>query len=74
MQTSCVNVPDFYEKRQSPKIKIKEELLIATIDGEHKLRALIKQYLPRFIIDIYPVMEYLWQGAYIFHKEGHRKA
>ena len=45
---------------------------MALVDGEHKLRALIKQYLPWFviIIDIYHVMEYLWKGAHIFHKEG----
>jgi len=49
---------------------------VALVDGEHKLRALIKQYLPWFviIIDIYHVMEYLWKGAHVFHKEGSLEA
>lgn len=48
----------------------------ALVDGEHKLRKLIKIYLPWFviIIDIYHVMEYLWRGAHIFHKEGSEEA
>jgi hypothetical protein len=45
---------------------------VALVDGEHKLRELMKKYLPWFliIIDIYHVMEYLWKGAHVFHKEG----
>ena len=49
---------------------------VALVDGEHKLRELIKNYLPWFliIIDIYHVMEYLWKGAHIFYKEGSKEA
>lgn len=49
---------------------------VALVDGEHKLRELIKSYLPWFliIIDIYHVMEYLWKGAHIFYKEGSEEA
>jgi len=36
----------------------------------------MKKYLPWFliIIDIYHVMEYLWRGAHVFHKEGSPEA
>ena len=34
MQISCVDVPKFYEERQSPEAKIEEEILVATIDGK----------------------------------------
>lgn len=49
---------------------------VALVDGEHKLRKLLKIYLPWFliIIDIYHVMEYLWKGAQIFYKEGSAEA
>lgn len=49
---------------------------VALVDGEHKLRKLIKTYLPWFliIIDIYHVMEYLWKGAHIFYREGSEEA
>jgi hypothetical protein len=45
---------------------------VALVDGEHKLRKLMQKYLPWFlvIIDIYHVMEYLWKGAHVFHREG----
>jgi hypothetical protein len=49
---------------------------VALVDGEHKLRKLMKKYLPWFliIIDIYHVMEYLWKGAHVFHREGSPEA
>ena len=49
---------------------------MALVDGAHKLRQLMKKYLPWFliIIDIYHVMEYLWKGAHIFHREGSQEA
>lgn len=49
---------------------------VALVDGEHKLRQLMKKYLPWFliIIDIYHVMEYLWRGAHAFHREGSQEA
>lgn len=49
---------------------------VALVDGEHKLRQLMKKYLPWFliIIDIYHVMEYLWKGAHVFHREGSPEA
>lgn len=51
---------------------LKEKKAAALVDGEHKLRELMKKYLPWFliIIDIYHVMEYLWKGARVFHREG----
>ena len=49
---------------------------VALVDGEHKLRQLMKKHLPWFlvIIDIYHVMEYLWKGAHVFHREGSLEA
>ena len=54
----------------------KEKQCVALVDGEHKLRELFKIYLPWFtiIIDIYHVMEYLWKGAHVFHREGSAEA
>ncbi|MBF5058698.1 hypothetical protein NEPTK9_000197, partial [Candidatus Neptunochlamydia vexilliferae] len=48
----------------------REKQSVALVDGEHKLRNLLKTYLPWFtiIIDIFHVMEYLWMGAHIFFK------
>ncbi|MCP4652761.1 MAG: ISKra4 family transposase [Candidatus Omnitrophica bacterium] len=53
--------------KRDPK---REKPSVALVDGEHKLRKLIKKHLPWFtiIIDIYHVMEYLWKGAHIFHR------
>ena len=59
--------------KRDPK---KEKQGVALVDGEHKLRQLMKKYLPWFliIIDIYHVMEYLWKGAHVFYKEGSPEA
>ncbi len=59
--------------KRDPK---KEKQGVAIVDGEHKLRQLMKKHLPWFliIIDIYHVMEYLWRGAHVFHKEGSPEA
>lgn len=59
--------------KRDPK---KEKQGVAIVDGEHKLRQLMKKFLPWFviIIDIYHVMEYLWRGAHVFHKEGSSEA
>jgi hypothetical protein len=59
--------------KRDPK---KEKQGVAIVDGEHKLRQLMKKHLPWFliIIDIYHVMEYLWKGAHVFHKEGSPEA
>jgi hypothetical protein len=74
------------EGKESAFQRLKEEVTkrdptkkkhgVAIVDGEHKLRQLMKRYLPRFliIIDIYHVMEYLWRGAHVFHKEGSPEA
>jgi hypothetical protein len=45
-------------------------------DGERRLWALKKQYLPDAIgiLDLWHVMEYLWKGAHVFHPEGSEKA
>lgn len=60
-------------EKRDPK---KEKPSVALVDGEHKLRELIKTHLAWFmiIIDIYHVMEYLWKGAHVFHKEGSAEA
>ena len=49
----------------------KKKPSVALVDGEHKLRSLLKVHLPWFviIIDIYHVMEYLWDGAHVFFKK-----
>jgi hypothetical protein len=59
--------------KRDPK---KEKQGVALVDEEHKLRQLMKKYLPWFliIIDIYHVMEYLWRGVHVFHKEGSPEA
>lgn len=59
--------------KRDPK---KEKQGVALVDGEHKLRQLMKKHLPWFliIIDIYHVMEYLWKGAHVFYKEGSPEA
>jgi hypothetical protein len=74
------------EGKESGFQRLKEEVVkrdptqkkqgVALVDGEHKLRQLMKKYLPWFliIIDIYHVMEYLWRGAHIFHREGSSEA
>lgn len=60
-------------EKRDPK---REKSAVVLVDGEHKLRKLTKEYLPWFliIIDIYHVMEHLWWGAYIFHREGSQEA
>lgn len=72
--------------KESAFQRLKEEVIkrdpakkkqgVALVDGEHKLRQLMKKYLPWFliIIDIYHVMEYLWKGAHVFYKEGSPEA
>ena len=71
-ETAVQRLKKEIEKRD-PK---KEKQCVALVDGEHKLRELFKVYLPWFtiIIDIYHVMEYLWKGAHVFHKEGSAEA
>lgn len=71
-ETAMQRLKSEIEKRDPQK----EKDCVALVDGEHKLRDLIKSYLPWFviIIDIYHVMEYLWKGAHVFHKEGSSEA
>jgi hypothetical protein len=71
-ETAMQRLKKEIEKRD-PK---KEKQCVALVDGEHKLRELFKTYLSWFtiIIDIYHVMEYLWKGAHVFHKEGTEEA
>lgn len=49
---------------------------VALVDGEHKLRELIKTYLEGFciILDLFHVLEYLWKAAHVFTKEGSEEA
>jgi hypothetical protein len=49
---------------------------VALVDGEHKLRDLIKTYLPGFciILDLFHVLEYLWKASHVFNKEGSQEA
>lgn len=68
------------ESKESGALRLKKEVLkrdpekkkpgVALVDGEHKLRELVKTYLPWLviIIDIYHVIEYLWKGSHIFHQ------
>ena len=45
--------------------------LLFLSDGERRLWALKKQYLPEAIgiLDLWHVMEYLWKGAHVFHHD-----
>lgn len=68
-----------FQRLQEEVVKrdpLKKKQGVALVDGEHKLRRLMKKYLPWFliIIDIYHVMEYLWRGAHVFHREGSPEA
>lgn len=56
-------------ERRDPEGKKKR---VALVDGEHKLRALLTQYLPGFciILDLYHVLEYFWKAVYVIHPEG----
>jgi hypothetical protein len=49
---------------------------VALVDGEHKLRDLIKTYLEGFciILDLFHVLEYLWKASHVFNKEGSKAA
>jgi hypothetical protein len=49
---------------------------VALVDGEHKLRDLIKTYLVGFciILDLFHVLEYLWKASHVFNKEGSKDA
>ncbi len=49
---------------------------VALVDGEHKLRDLIKKYLEGFciILDLFHVLEYLWKASHVFNKEGSQEA
>lgn len=49
---------------------------VALVDGEHKLRELVKTYLVGFciILDLFHVLEYLWKAAHVFTKEGSKEA
>jgi hypothetical protein len=60
-------------KRRDPQDK-KEK--VALVDGERKLRSLLGTYLFGFciILDLYHVLEYLWQAAHVFHKDGSDEA
>ncbi len=74
------------ESKEAAFQRLKEEVIkrdptrkkqgVALVDGEHKLRQLMKKHLPWFliIIDIYHVMEYLWKAAHVFHREGSAEA
>lgn len=49
---------------------------VALMDGERKLRDLAKLCLSGFciILDLYHVLEYLWNAAHVFHLEGSEEA
>jgi len=49
---------------------------VALVDGEHKLRMMIEKSLIGFtiILDLFHVLEYLWQAAHVFYKEGSDEA
>ncbi len=49
---------------------------VALVDGEKKLRKMIECCLRGFtiILDLYHVLEYLWEAAHVFHKDGTKEA
>lgn len=53
-----------------------QHAVVCLMDGERKLWNLKKTYLPDAvgILDLWHVMERLWKGAYVFHKEGSDQA
>jgi hypothetical protein len=61
------------EKQRNPKHR---KPVVCVMDGESVLWSLLKQYLPMAvgILDIFHVMERLWQAAYCFHPEGSDEA
>ncbi len=54
----------------------KKKTVVCLMDGERALWAEQQEWLPRCIgiLDLYHVMERLWQCAYCFHREGSAKA
>lgn len=60
-------------KRRDP---LGSKCLVALIDGEKKLRALMREHFPDacVILDIYHVLEYLWKASHVFHTEGSEEA
>lgn len=60
-------------KRRDPE---QEKERVALVDGEKKLRKLIDACLVGFtiILDLFHVLEYLWEAAHVFHKEGSEEA
>jgi hypothetical protein len=70
-ETAFDKLFDEVEKRTHDGIKDKVFLL----DGETKLRKLAASFTGFCIImDLYHVLEYLWEAAYVFHKEGSEEA
>jgi len=53
-----------------------QKTVVCLMDGERALWAEQREWLPRCIgiLDIYHVMERLWQCAYCFHREGSAQA
>ena len=53
-----------------------QQAVVCLMDGEKKLWSLKRKYLPNAIgiLDLWHVMERLWKGAYVFHKEGSNQA
>jgi len=53
-----------------------QQSVVCLMDGEKKLWNLKKRYLPDAIgiLDLWHVMEKLWKGAYVFHREGSPQA
>jgi hypothetical protein len=60
------------DKRDPHDLKEK----VALIDGERKLRQLVKNMKQKFciILDIYHVMEYIWIASHVFYKEGTKES
>lgn len=56
------------QRRDSDEIKER----VALVDGARSFQKKLLEYLPDFtiILDLYHVLEYLWEAAHVFYREG----
>lgn len=60
-------------ERRDPK---KEKIKVAITDGERALQSQVKNQMTNttLILDLFHVLEKLWDAVYVFHQEGSREA
>lgn len=60
-------------ERRDPK---KEKIRVAITDGEKALQSQVKNQMTNttLILDLFHVLERLWDAVYVFHQEGSREA